>query len=186
MINAKEIILKYYEEGTPLFDSLWTHSQCVKEKALKCASDCGLTFDLDFVKEASLLHDIGIIKCHAPSIHCHGTLPYICHGIEGKKILENEGLYRHALVCERHTGSGLSSSDIIIQNLPLPQHDMLPISLEEQLICYADKFYSKSGEIDKEKSIDQVIRQMEYFGSDSLLRFMTLHKKFGENKSQKI
>ena len=87
---------------------------------LFCADAKGLDIDREFVYEAALLHDIGVVKCDAPSIHCHGTRPYICHGIEGRAMLESLGLPRHALVCERHTGSGLSVADIISQNLPLP------------------------------------------------------------------
>ncbi len=108
-----------------------------------------------------------------------GTLPYICHGVEGRKILDAEGLPRHALVCERHTGSGLSVEDIERQNLPLPRRDMLPLSLEEKLICYADKFFSKSGDIREEKSLDRVLRSMERHGADTLARFLLLHRLFG-------
>lgn len=180
MIDTKKILLRYYIEDTPLFRSLWIHSNCVMQKALRCASLNNIRIDIDFTIEAALLHDIGIFKCYAPDIHCTGTLPYICHGVEGRKILENEGLYRHALVCERHTGSGLSLDNIINQDLPLPHRDMLPQSTEEELICYADKFFSKSGDIDKEKNIDDVVKQMKKLGDDVLSRFEILHKKFAE------
>ncbi len=59
-------------------------------------------------------------------------------------MLEAEGLPRHALVCERHTGAGLTVDDIISQRLPLPLRDMTPQTLEERLICYADKFYPRA------------------------------------------
>lgn len=178
MIDAKTILLKHYNEDSELFRSLWIHSQCVMQKALQCAKHCPLNIDFDFVAEAALLHDIGIFRCNAPDIFCVGDLPYICHGIEGRKILEQEGLYRHALVCERHTGAGLSIDNIINQNLPLPHHDMLPLSIEEQLVCYADKFFSKSGNLTEEKSVEHVMRQMKKFGDDSLERFLAMHHIF--------
>ena len=131
------------------------------------------------MEEAALLHDIGIIRCYAPDIRCEGELPYICHGVEGRRMLEAEGLPRHALVCERHTGAGLTVDDIISQRLPLPLRDMTPQTLEERLICYADKFYSKSGDIRREKTLDKVIKSMERHGPDTLARFMALHKEFG-------
>ena len=178
MIDAKAIILKYYKEDSDLFRSLWIHSECVMQKALRCAKYCTLDIDIDFVAEAALLHDIGIFRCNAPDIYCVGDLPYICHGIEGRKILEQEGLDRHALVCERHTGAGLSIDNIINQHLPLPHRDMLPQSIEEQLVCYADKFFSKSDNLTEEKSVELVMRQMKKFGDDSLQRFLAMHRLF--------
>ena len=38
--------------------------------------------------------------------------------IWGAEILRAEGFPQHALVCERHTGAGLSLEDIIAQQLP--------------------------------------------------------------------
>ncbi len=181
LIDSISIIDKYYEPGTPLYETLIVHSAKVRDKALECIRRRDLQVDTDFVVSAAMLHDIGIFRCDAPDIYCCGTLPYICHGIEGRKILEAEGLPQHALVCERHTGSGLSREDIIRQNLPLPHHDMLPVSLEEKLICYADKFFSKSGDIREEKSLDRVIRSMERHGEDTLHRFLQLHEMFKYN-----
>lgn len=177
--DSLRIIGKYYEPGTPLHETLTVHSAMVRDKALECISRRNLNVDIDFVVSAAMLHDIGIFRCNAPDIHCHGTLPYICHGIEGCKILDNEGLPKHALVCERHTGAGLSVEDIVRQQLPLPHRDMLPISLEEKLICYADKFYSKSGDIRREKPLESVMRSMERHGADTLQRFLHLHSLFG-------
>ncbi len=178
-MNPLSIIEKYYVAGSPLHETLVIHSTRVREKALECIRRRGLEVDIDFVSEAAMLHDIGIFRCYAPDIYCKGNLPYICHGVEGRKLLETEGFPLHALVCERHTGSGLTVEDIISQKLPLPQRDMTPQTLEEKLICYADKFYSKSGDIRKEKSIEKIIRSMEHHGKDSLNRFMELHQLFG-------
>ncbi len=174
-----EIIDKYYTPGSPLHETLVVHSTKVRDKAIECARRRCLEVDLDFVAEAAILHDIGILRCNAPDIFCTGALPYICHGIEGRKILEQEGMPKHALVCERHTGAGLTVDDILSQNLPLPLRDMTPLSMEEKLICYADKFFSKSGNIREEKSLERVMRSMERHGADTLKRFMELHQLFG-------
>lgn len=56
---------------------------------------------------------------------------------------------------------------------------MTPQSLEEKLICYADKFFSKSGDIYKEKSLDKVISSMSRHGEETLHRFLHLHQLFG-------
>lgn len=174
-----KIIDKYYGTNGALRELLLTHSRCVAGKALQCARRNAPGADMQFLEEAALLHDIGILRCDAPGIFCTGKLPYICHGVQGRKMLDEEGLPRHALVCERHTGAGLSVDDITRQHLPLPARDMLPLSLEEKLICYADKFYSKSGDPEREKPLEKVVASMERFGSDSLARFLEMHAHFG-------
>ena len=178
-IDPLYVIEKYYQAGTPLYETLMIHSVKVRDKALECIDRHGLEVDRDFVAEAAMLHDIGIFSCDAPDIYCTGRLPYIAHGIEGRKILQEEGLQKHALVCERHTGAGLTIDDIDRQHLPLPRRDMLPISIEEKLICYADKFFSKSGDPREEKSLDRVVRSMQRHGPETLARFMELHRMFG-------
>lgn len=102
-----------------------------------------------------MIHDIGIFLTNAPRISCLGSFPYICHGYLGADLMRKEGFPKHALVCERHTGAGISLSDIEQQNLPLPKRDLRPVSLEEQLICFADKFYSKT-RLDEELTLSQV------------------------------
>lgn len=178
-MDIAKIFNLFYNDNNELLETVAIHSECVAGKALDCLRKRGIEADLEFVREAALLHDIGVVRCDAPSIHCYGSLPYICHGVEGRKMLEELSLPRHALVCERHTGSGLSVDDIIRQELPLPRRDMLPVSIEEKVICYADKFFSKSGNLREEKPLEKVIGQMERFGPDSLSRFMELHRLFG-------
>ena len=150
---------------------LLVHSQAVANKALEIARQHP-EWDADelFIEEAALLHDIGIIHVNAPAIACYGTEPYIKHGILGAEILRNEGLERHALVCERHTGTGLTLQQIVEQELPLPHRDMQPMSMEEQIICFADKFFSKT-RLDTEKTIEQARRSLEKFGAEGLKKF---------------
>lgn len=180
MADVLEIIKEIYiNESAPLVEVLTVHSECVARKAMECIDSRNLQVDREFVYEAAMLHDIGILRCDAPDIYCHGDKPYICHGIEGRKILDSYSLPLHALVCERHTGAGLTVEDIIRQNLPLPHRDMTPQSVEEKLVCYADKFFSKSGDLRREKNIDRVIASMARHGEDTLARFMELHRMFG-------
>ena len=137
--------------------------------------------DFNFIREAAMLHDIGMCKTHAPGIGCHGNAPYIRHGILGRVMLENEKLPRHALVCERHIGTGLRKSTIERAQLPLPPRDMLPLSLEEQIICFADKFYSKNkSRLCEEKSIERIIAGLERHGKESGDRFRCWLREFRE------
>ncbi len=124
-----------------------------------------------------MLHDIGIFKCDAAGIQCFGTEPYICHGRIGAELLRSEGFPRHARVCERHTGAGITKAQIIAQNLPLPQQDFLPETMEEKVICYADKFFSKT-HLDREKTIEQAEKSLSKFGDEGVLRFREWEKCF--------
>ena len=88
---------------------------------------------------------------------------------------------RYARVCERHTGAGLTLDDIVSQDLPLPHQDMQPETIEEKLICYADKFYSKT-HLDREKTIEQAERSLAKFGGDTLARFRKMKELFEPEK----
>lgn len=174
-----ELITKYYEEGSALLDLLLTHSEMVARKALNVAEAAKLNIDRNFIHEAALLHDVGIFKCNAPGIYCYGDQPYIRHGIIGADLLRKGGIDEaYARVCERHTGAGLTAKEIAETGLPLPHTDFLPESLEEKLICYADKFYSKSGDPMAEKPLERVRASMAKFGADSLERFDAMHHLF--------
>ena len=177
-MDYASILSKYYEEGTALLDLLLTHSAMVARKALAVADAARLDVDRDFVYNAAMLHDIGIFRCDAPGIYCHGSEPYIRHGVIGAELMRREGLEGYARVCERHTGSGLTAKEIAETGMPLPPMDFLPETLEEKLICYADKFFSKSGDPREEKSLERVRKAMSKFGSDSLARFDALHALF--------
>ncbi len=177
-MDAKSLFEIYYPPDTPLYECVWRHSLLVAEKALRLAhAHPELTMDLEFIYEAALLHDIGVFLTYAPSIYCVGEHPYICHGVLGAELLRGEGYPRHALVCERHTGTGLTADDIAAKNLPLPHRDMCPVSLEEKLICFADKFYSKSLP-DEERPLEQVRASIAKYGEDSLSRFDALAHLF--------
>jgi len=126
-----EIIARYYEPGSRAYNILVSHSRSVAEKAVAVAENVPhLNPDIEFIREAAMLHDIGIFKTSAAGLGCTGDAPYICHGIFGRQILESEGLFRHSLVCERHVGVGITSDEISFRNLPLPKRDMGPESIE--------------------------------------------------------
>ena len=165
-------LLGRYFEGDALA-IIAGHGRAVADLALNVCLALGLSeADCRFVEEAALLHDIGVCRIHAPKLGLEGGFPYIMHGIIGREILESEGLPLHALVCERHIGVGLTVADIISQQLPLPQRDMIPISLPEQIICFADLFYSKSpGKITLRKSSVQVRIKLAGFGEAKIQIF---------------
>jgi uncharacterized protein len=172
-----KIIQKYYDPGSSAETILAEHSRLVMKKALELAEH--LTFlnpDMTFIREAALLHDIGIFLTYAPVLGCFGDRDYICHGYLGRKLLEDEGLPVHGLVCERHVGVGITEEDIDKQSLPLPKRDMRPVTLEEKIICYADKFYSKkTASPHPEADLADVRKNISAYGPEKVLRFDILH-----------
>ena len=87
---------------------------------------------------------------------------------------------RHGLVCERHVGVGISAEDIRRFDLPLPVRDMRPVTVEEQIICYADKFFSKNGsDTPCEKSVAEILESLKPYGADKVERFLGWMELFG-------
>ena len=179
-IDPFEILAEYYPVQSKTHDILIRHGELVAAKALRIAERAGIAApDADFIWEAAMLHDIGIFMTHAPSIGCHGPHAYICHGYLGRELLEKKGLFRHALVCETHVGAGITAREIKERSLPLPLRDMVPVSVEEQIICYADKFYSKDRLFrDREKSVNAILQDLEKYGRDKVLRFRSWVDRF--------
>lgn len=172
------IIERYYATNAPLRDILLRHSRSVAVRAVEVARrHPELGADEQFLFEASMLHDIGIFLTDAPGIECHGTEPYIRHGLLGAELLRREGLPRHARVAERHTGTGITPEAILAQHLPLPLADYSPESIEEQIVCYADKFYSKS-HLDRVRTPEQALASLQKFGPESVRRMQRWIERF--------
>ena len=111
-------------------DIIVRHCRVVTRVALTLAvglQNAGREVDLDVVRAAALLHDIGRTV----------TLT-VGHGLEGSKLLEREGIDdRVAQAVRRHVGAGLSKEEA--KALGLPDHDYIPHTLEERIVCFADK-----------------------------------------------
>jgi uncharacterized protein len=179
-MDPLELLAKFYDTRSKTFNMLVEHGKQVAQKALAAAQRVPeLKPDLEFINTAAMLHDIGIYLTNSPDFGCYGKHPYICHGILGGALLKKEGYSKLALVCERHIGVGISIADIQHHNLPLPSRDMIPVSIEEQLICYADKFFSKNGNAEPaEKSIAEISANLKRYGPDKVKRFETWVQMF--------
>lgn len=170
----------YYPAGTRRRHILETHSRNVARLALELNSRLAVPLDRDTVRAAALLHDIGIFLTNAPSIDCYGDCSYIQHGTLGADLLRRHGFAEElARVAERHTGAGISPDDIREQHLPLPSdRDLMPHTSLELLICYADKFFSKSRSLDL-KPAERVLRSIEVLGPAAMTRFRRMQDLFG-------
>ena len=77
----------------------------------------------------------------------------------------------------RHAATGLTAQQIAEQGLPLPAIDLMPETEEEQVICYADKFYSKSHP-ERERTVEQTAESLKKFGEAGVLKFLAWAKKY--------
>ncbi|MCH5224543.1 MAG: phosphohydrolase [Muribaculaceae bacterium] len=178
VLDINWLYFKNYSDNPELRRIVIRHSELVTKKALEINRLKGLGLDPKEIYIAGMVHDIGVVKCYAPDIHARGNLPYLLHGLEGSKMLHATGLSKYSKICLTHTGAGITADEIKEKNLPLPVKDLLPESLLEKLICYVDKFYSKSHDLEREKSVEEIEEQMKKFGQESLKRFRQLHEQF--------
>ncbi len=175
-----DIIDHYYPGGTRARGILMTHSFQVASLALEIAHDKCLALPADEIITAAMLHDLGIIATDAPALGCHGTARYLRHGDLGADMIRSfagPDWEIHARVAERHTGAGITDEDIAARRLPLSDRCHMPESLLEKLICYADKFYSKSSSMHR-KTPEEARRSLAGFGPASAARFAALEEMF--------
>jgi len=173
-MDPMAVIDKYYPSGSALYGILVDHSRQVAEKSLEIAGNLGNPdLDLDFIRNAAMLHDIGIFLTASPKIGCTGKAPYVCHGVLGRELLDKEGLDpSYGRVAERHTGAGISLGTIVRHNLPLPRRDLMPETLEEKIICCADKFFSKTGPARRHpRTVDRILAELAAIDPEHALRF---------------
>jgi uncharacterized protein len=180
MPDPVAILKTHYREDSLSYRILLAHSTEVARMSEKVAQKIGLSeTEVAFIREASLLHDIGIFLTSAPGIGCTGEKPYICHGYLGHDLLLAEGLPVHALVCERHTGTGLSLTDLKKFDGLLPQRPMVPVSLPERIIAYCDKFFSKDPKkLTQVRKLRDIIADLERYGPEKVRIFNEWHDQF--------
>jgi len=125
-----------------------------------------------------LIHDIGCYDHYKDK----ENVPYILHGVIGYEILKKEGFEEEiARITMIHLGVGLVKENIIKNNLPFEAKDYIPITLEEELIAYADNFHSKAGP--RFLSFEEARERLVGLWSDSPIIFDRFKKKFGEPKT---
>lgn len=120
------------------------HSLKVAEKAIELAEKIKLReVDMDLIEIGSLLHDIGRCKTHGFN-----------HALIGAKLIRERGLSeRLAKICETHILGGLDKEDA--KQVGLPERDFLPQTLEEKIICLADKHIAGTKEVSIEQRFEK-------------------------------
>lgn len=182
MLPYFSIIQKHIDPVSDLYRIYIIHVSNVTRLALKVGKRLKLKKgQLEFIEEASMLHDIGIVKTNTPEIFCYGKEPYIMHLIEGREMLLKEGLPLHARVAANHVGvGGLSKQTIIKKKIPLPKEDFLAETIEEKIISYADLFYSKNPDKVWKKKSPNEIKEKLIKRPENLELFKKWYKEFGE------
>lgn len=135
--------------------SVRRHSEKVAEKALEIAKRIKkVDIDINLIEIGALLHDIGRTKTHG-----------FKHALIGGKILRERGFSdKLAKICERHILGGLDKEDA--KKFGLPEKDYLPVSLEEKIICLADKHMAGVREVSIKERFD---RWFQKYGKSEIL-----------------
>ncbi|MHA1241665.1 MAG: HDIG domain-containing metalloprotein [Promethearchaeota archaeon] len=120
------------------------HSLKVCEKALELAEKITkYNINIELVEIGALLHDIGRAKTHG-----------FKHAIIGGKLLRERGFPKElARICETHILGGLDKEDAKQEGLP--EIEYLPITLEEKIICLADKHIAGTKEVSIEQRFEK-------------------------------
>ena len=145
------------------------HSLKVAEKALEIAeSVTKASINTDLIEIGALLHDIGRSKTHG-----------FKHALIGGKILKERGFPESlSKICETHILGGLDKEDA--KEVGLPERDYIPISLEEKIICLADKLTAGT----KEVTIEQRFRN--WFSKYGKTKILLKSKKRIEDIQKEI
>jgi uncharacterized protein len=73
--------------------------------------------------------------------------------------------------------------DIKKNDLPVPLRDMTPQTIEEKIICFADKFFSKSASnLLLPKPIEKVKKSIRKYGEAKWKVFEEMMELFGTNQ----
>lgn len=127
------------------------HVEAVSQLAVEIAQACrerGFKVDLELVEIGGLLHDLGRAKTH--SVH---------HAVIGAEIAESLGLPERVVsIIKRHVGGGITGREA--KKLGWPKDIYVPLTLEEKIICYADKLIEGSRRVPIEKTIVQLSKEL--------------------------
>ncbi len=123
------------------------HCQAVAKLALQLAKQLEAknhTISLQLVEAGALLHDLGRSKTHK-----------VDHSIVGAKIAQEEGLPEQVIsIIKRHVGAGITAEEA--QWLGWPKDNYIPQTLEEKIVCYADKCIDSNKQIPVQVTIEQL------------------------------
>jgi len=147
--DRAEAIEMLWEAGCPR--NVVEH--CIKVASLaveiaEAVRERGVNVDLRLVEVGAILHDIGRSRTHG-----------VEHGVVGGRIVRKMGLPEEvARIVERHVGAGITLEEAV--KLGLPPEDYTPKTLEEKIVCYADKLIEGERRVDLEETIHKFSQEL--------------------------
>src|SRR6056297_3481754 len=116
--------------------NIMEHCEAVMRKARDLAHEIkGIDINYDLVKVGALIHDVGRHVTHD-----------LKHGAAGGDYIRELGYSEKlAKIVERHVLGGLTKDEAV--ELGLPKRSFMPETIEEKLVCLADKYHSGSTEV---------------------------------------
>lgn len=133
------------------------HCKTVEKASIDLANKLiakGAKVNLDFVKYGALLHDIGRAKTNA-----------VRHGVTGYEILQKypEVPEEVRKIVKCHVGAGISEEEASELGIE-PAEGLIPETLEEKIVSYADNLVSKK----RVRAFEETLAEFEKtYGKDS-------------------
>lgn len=144
------------------------HSRAVASLAVEIAESVrkrGLNVDVKLVEVGALLHDIGRSKTH--SVH---------HVAVGAEIARSRGLPGSVIsIIERHAGGGITPEEA--SKLGWPPKSYVPETIEEKIVCYADKLIEGARRVPVRVTIEKLAQELGE-GHPAISRVRRLHEHF--------
>ena len=126
--------------------------------------DKGHDVDVELVEIGAILHDIGRSTTHGTD-----------HAAVGGEMVRKLGVAETvARIVDRHIGAGIPEDEA--RALGLPEGVYVPETLEEKIVCYADKLIDGWREVDISVTVDYFA---EKIGRDhpAIERLWSLHRE---------
>ena len=127
------------------------HCLMVTKIAMRIAGELrakGYNVDLGLVEAGAILHDIGRSVTHGVE---HGAIG----GQIARRIDLNDAVAR---IIERHVGAGLTAEEA--EKNGIPRGAYIPETLEEKVVCYADKLTEGDHETSIEVEAEKLAREL--------------------------
>ena len=137
------------------------HCVAVADLAVETAGELeekGYKIDVSLVEAGALLHDLGRSKTHT-----------VDHSLVGAQIAQSIGLTEPVInIIKRHVGAGITAQEAA--KFGWPKDVYSPQTLEEKVVCYADKLIDKSKITPIEVEIERLQKENKFEAAERVRR----------------